>query len=193
MLNKADVKSRVVFTKDLINDQTYDGVNEKLNTSDLAFDGTEGLGSDNGSSTAVTINVGGFDDQKIIAALKYVSPTTAGSEDIGVMLRLQTFDSPDATYYYARVNGGSAKITKVVDGSFTTLTSSAFALAQDTVVTITFSAVGNQLTALFQATGGSPSDVTLSTTDSSIQTKGMFGYRSLNSTVYCRNFTVEQL
>jgi hypothetical protein len=193
MLNKADVKSRIVFTKNLISDQTYNGVNEKMNTSDLAFDAVEGLGSDNGSSTAVTINVGGFDDQKIIAALKYVSPTTAGNEDIGVMLRLQTMDSPDATYYYARVDGGNAKITKIIDGAFTTLTSSAFALTQDTVVTITFSVVGSQLTALFQATGGSPSDVTLSTSDSSIPSGGMFGYRSLNSTVYCRSFTVEQL
>jgi hypothetical protein len=166
MLNKTDVKSRIVFAKDLINDQTYNGVNEKMNTSDLAFDETEGLGSDNGSSTAVTINVGGFDDQKIVAVLKYVSPTEAGGEDIGALLRLQTMDSPNATYYYARVDGGNAKITKVVDGSFDTLTQSAFALAQDTVVTITFSAVGNQLTALFQATGGSPSDVTLSTSDS---------------------------
>jgi hypothetical protein len=192
MFNTTDIPSKVRLTKNLITDQSYDGVLTKLNAADTVFSVTEGLGSDNGSSTIFLVNVGGFDDQQITAVLKFVAPTTAGSEEIGVMLRVIALDSTDDSYYYARVDGGLAKLTKVVNEIFTTLSQNSFALAQDQLVTITFSVVGSRLSATFDA-GGSPATVTLSATDTDIPSGGLIGIRSLSSTVYCRSFTAEQL
>ena len=124
--------------------------------------------------------------------LNFPAPTTAGNEDIGLLLRFMTNDSPDATYYYARVNGGVAKITKVVSGAFTTLSSQAFALPQGTNVTITFSAVGDLLSATFDA-GGAPPTVNLSAVDSDIPQRGIMGFRSLTSAVWCRSLAWDQL
>ena len=192
MLSSKDIVSKVSLTKDLIADQTYDYVIEKWNPSNTAFDIAEGLGTADTGSTIVLITSGGYDDQRIIADMKFVAPTTAGSEQIGVMLRTVAIDE-DATYYWARVHDGSAKITRYLDGTLSTLTQSAFPLAQDQVVTIDFSVVGNQLSATFTADGGTPSEVVLSTVDSTIPTGGIAGFRSSSSSVYCRNFTVEQV
>jgi hypothetical protein len=192
MINANEVTTLVSGSKNLITEQNYYHLTEKLNTTGVAFDVSEGLGDATSTSSVVLINSGGYDDQKITAVLNFPSPTTAGSEDIGVILRCLTFDSTDDTYYYARVDGGIAKITRVLDNSWVTLTSQAFALAQGTNVTITFSAVGDALNATFDA-GGSPATVNLSTTDSNIPGGGVMGFRSNASTVWCRDLIWEQL
>lgn len=192
MINSNDVVKLVSGSKDLIAVQDYKNLNKKLNTGGVSFNVTEGLGDNTATSSMVFINSGGFQDQKITAVMNYPSATTAGNEDIGVMLRTITTEGADASYYYARVDGGFAKITKVLDGTFSTLTSQAFALGQGENVTITFSAVGNVLSATFDA-GGSPATVELSALDDSIPTGGVLGFRSLSSAVWCRSLAWEQL
>lgn len=192
MININDVTTLVSETKNLVADQTFTDLTKKLNTSGVAFDGIEGLGDASASSSVVLINTGGYPNQKVTAVLNFPSPTTAGIEDIGVLLRVLSFDSPNASYYYARVDGGTAKITRVLNGSFTTLTSQAFALAQGDNVTITFTAVGDLLSATFDA-GGSPTTVNLATTDNQVARRGIMGFRSLSSAVWCRSLAWEQL
>ena len=181
----------ISLTKDFVADQTVNNVHEKLNTSGLGFDVTEGYGYDAAStSTAWVMAIGGFNNQYAQAVLKYVSPTTAGSEDIGVLLRCTSLDSPNASYYYARVDAGDAEIVRVLNGTFTTLSSTPFVLPQDELVTITFTAVDTALSATFSAT--TPSDVTVSATDANI-TGGNPGVRSQSSTVWCRSIDIRQL
>lgn len=191
MFNAQGLITKASLTKDLVVDQTTADLIEKLNTSGLGFDVTEGYGDAAATSSAVLIALGGFADQKIVASLKYAAPTAQGSEDIGVILRCTSMDSPDIGYYYCRVDGGTARITRVT-GSFTTLASGAFALPPDTLVTITAQAVGNQISATFDA-GGAPATVNLNATDSGIPARGVFGFRSLTSAIWCRSFTAEQL
>lgn len=191
MRNYASI-APIALAKDFVADQTLRQVHEKLNTSGLNFDVTEGYGySAASTSTGWVMAHGGYPNQYCQAVLKYVTPTAAGSEDIGVMLRCQTLDSPDATYYYARCDAGNAKITRVVDGSFSTLTQGAYVLPQDELVTVTFTAVDDTLIATFSA--ATPGDLTLSTVDTQIPDGGSPGCRSLSSTIRCRSITCREL
>ena len=184
--------ARLSLSKDFIADQTTTNVQEKLNTGGIGFDVVEGYGYDAAStSTGFVFSIGGFDDQRILADMKYVAPTAAGSEEIGCILRCLSFDSPNASYYYARADAGNARITKVIDGTFTTLTSTAFVLPQDEVLTIDFTVVGTLLEASF--TAATPGTVNLSTNDSDIPGGGLPGCRSQSSTIWVRNALVEQL
>lgn len=196
MFNATDARSRVSLTKNLVSTQTYSHIHKILNSTNVTFDATEGLGRAAAESSIVLVDVGGFADQQMTAVMKYVSPTASGAEDFGVILRCQTTHTtaPNSVdYYWARITAGQARITKVLAGSFTTLSSSAWVLTQGTLVTITFSAVGSNLTATFAATGGSPGNVTLSAVDSDVPDYGLMGFRSLTSSFYCRSFTAEQL
>ena len=182
----------IELTRDFVAVQTTLDIHEKINTSGLNFDVTEGYGySAASTSTAWVMAFGGSQNQYCQAVLKYVSPTSAGSEDIGVLLRCKTLDSPNTSYYYARCDAGNAKITRVIDGSFTTLTSSAYALPQDELVTITFTAVADTLSATFVAT--TPGTLTLSATDTQIPSGGSPGCRSLSSTIRCRSIVCREL
>lgn len=192
MLNTRNLIDKISVTKNLISDQTWGHISKKWNVSGTAFDVSDGVGSTDETNTALFINAGGFDDQKVIADLKFVAPTVAGGEEVGVLLRCSSLENPGNSYYYARVDAGVAKITRVLEGSFSTLTSSAFALAQDTIVTITFSIVGTALSATFDA-GGSPATVNLATTDDQVPSGGIMGFRSGGSTIYCSAITFEQL
>jgi len=192
MINTNDVTSPLSETKDLTTDQTWTDLSKKTNVGGIKFSGSLGLGVDTSTSTVALINSGGYPDQKVTAVMRYSSPTTAGSEEIGVMLRILTLDGTDDTYYYARVDGGIAKLTRVLNESFTNLSTQAFALAQDTDVTITFSAVGNTLSASFDA-GGTPATVNLAVSDDQIAHRGLLGIRSLSSTFWCSSVAWEQL
>lgn len=183
---------RVQLVKDLTSDQTWRDISVRFQAGNIAFDGSNGLGYDAEASSFFIIHAAGFPDQRITASLKYSSATTQGSEDIGVVARFQTLEGSDDTYYYARIVSGLAAINRVVDGAFTTLDSAAFSLAQDAWVDITLQCVGTSITATFNA-GGSPSTVNLSATDSAIPQRGITGVLSLTSSIFCRNFTVEQL
>jgi hypothetical protein len=194
MLNTTNITSGFSLAKDLVSDQTYLNLSKKVNESNIAFDVTEGLGLAASTTSVVLINAGGFSDQYIQAEMKYVSPTTAGNEDFGVFLRVVTMESstPGENYYYANIVGGFARITKVLDGSVSTLTQSAFALTQDDLVTITFQVIGSALSATFESSG-SPTTVEINTTDSDISQSGLLGFGSTSSSFYCRSFTVQEV
>lgn len=192
MLNRSATRQKYSFERDLIADQTYPGLQEKFNTTALAFNVTEGLGAADNNTTAVLVSAGGFPDQRITADLKWVAPTASPNEDIGVLARCLTLDT-GATYYYARVDGGLAKISKVVTSTFTTLTQSAFAVPVDTIVRIEFTVVGSQLTAVFTCGAVAGSPLTLTTTDTDIPSGGLMGFRSLTSSIWCSYVRAEEL
>ena len=191
MLIKSAYDGQVALAKDLVGDQTFYGIFEKFNTGGTAFDVTEGFGAADTNSSLVLVAAGGFPDQRMTATMKYVAPSASGNEDIGVIVRAKALEAPNASYYYARVDAGVAKITKVLDGVFSTLTSQAFVLPVDTLVTITFSAIGTALSATFDA-GGAPATVNLNAIDADIDT-GLMAFRSLSSSVYCRSFLAEEI
>ena len=185
------VRAKQTLTKNLVTDQTWTNITKKLNVANITFDATEGMGYGAAStSTIALIMVGGFNDQKITATMKYVDPTTDAGSDLGVMLRVISADSPNTAYYYIRYDGGQARITKVLESGFQNLTSSPFTVTKNTVFTIEAQVVGTALSATF--TSGT-SVVNLSTIDSNIASGGVMGLRSFSSTGWFRNFTVEEL
>lgn len=196
MISSSNIRSKLSLTKNLITDQTFTGFTRKLNTS-ANFDVTEGFGTASATSTLILIHIGGFDDQKITGGLKWVSPSTTSSYEIGVIARAQTLDSETGNnhvnYYYARADGDTAKLTKVVDGSYTNLSTGAFVLPINTACTITLSCVGSTIGATFTCAGVPGSPLSLSAVDTAITGGGVMGMRSLTSTVWFRSFTVEEL
>ena len=195
MISSGDIRTRFSLTKNLISDQTWANINTKINVTNCIFDVTEGLGRAASESTAVLVCAGGFNDQRITADMKYVSPTATSASEIGVIARCNTLDNigTSESYYYARVDNDVAKLTKVVAGAFTTMTSTAFPLAQNVVVTISLSCVGSAISATFTSAADPGNPVTLSTTDTSIPSGGLMGFRSLSSSVWFRSFTAEEL
>lgn len=193
MITYADLPAKFSLTKNLVSTQTFRHLTTKVNTP--AFDATLGLGLATATSWVALVHGGGFNDQRVTAVMRYVSPTAQGSENFGVILRVQCVETGDAAstdYYYFRCNTGNARITRVVGNTFTNLTSQAFVLPQSTNVTITASIVGSALSATFNA-GGSPATVNLAATDTQIATGGLMGFRTTSQTGYCSSFTVEQL
>lgn len=183
--------NKVTLTKNLISDQTESNLTVALGTP--AFNVTHGYGASTNASVIVAIHAGGFNDQRITATMKWVPPTASPNEEFGVVARFQSAETtPTQTYYYARCDGGTAKLTKVVGGTFTNLSTGAFALSQNANVTISLTCVGNAISASFNA-GGSPATVNLSATDSSITTGGLMGFRTLSTSGYCANFVAEQV
>lgn len=180
-------------TKNLVTTQNFRNLVTKTNTP--AFDATLGLGLATATSWVVFMTAGGFDDQRVTATMRYVSPTAQGSENFGVILRVQCIESGDTAntdYYIARCQTGNARISRVIGNSFTNLTSSAFVLPQNTNVTITFSVQGSALSASFDA-GGSPATVNLSAVDTQITGGGLMGFRTTSQTGYCSLYTAEEL
>lgn len=144
------------------------------------------------SSSICQIAAGGFPNQRITASMKFITPTVAGGEDISVLARYQSnFVAGDRTFYMLRQTAGEIRLVRVLAGTFTTLASAAFALAQDTFATFILTISGSALTGYID--DGS-SNVTLNATDTNILNGG-FAIRSgpTNSTVACRSFTVEQV
>lgn len=192
MISSKDIKALASVTKNLVTDQTFSHIHKKLNTAVTAFNGSLGFGAADANSSAVFVDGGGFNDQRMTAVMRFVSPTVAASCSLGAFIRCQTLDT-NPSYYWARVDGGVARITKVLSGTFSTLSSNTFALPQNEDVTITFSAVGTVLSASFVSASGSAATVNLVATDSSIAGTGLMGFRSLVSSIYCTSFTAEQL
>lgn len=143
-------------------------------------------------SSGNLILVGGFNDQKITASMKFITPTTAGNENIGVMARFYTNQTGAATYYLARQHKGVFKLQKVVNGTFTTLASNSYTLAINTWATFTLSVVGTALSATID---DGTTSLTVTASDSAIPGPGCMGFRSGptdNSTISCRSFTAEE-
>lgn len=186
-------RTKFIQTKNLITTQNFRNLVSKVNTP--AFDVTLGLGLSTTTSWVALVTAGGFNDQKVTATMRYVSPTAQGSENFGVILRVQcveTGDTANTDYYYARCQAGNARISRVVGNTFTNLTSQVFVLPQNTNVTITFSIQGSALSATFDA-GGSPATVNLSAVDTQITGGGLMGFRTTSQTGYCSSYTAEEL
>lgn len=185
------VRSRIVFSK-AATIADWDQLQPYLNSASWTLD-ANGASVTSAGSSGVQILVGGFNDQKITASMKFISPTAAGSENIGVICRFYTNQTGYATYYLARQHKGVFRLQKVVDGTFTTLSSNSFTLAQNTWATFTLQAVGS---ALSVSIDDGTSSLSLTATDSAIPGPGCFGFRSGptdNSTISCRSFTVEEV
>lgn len=194
LFNTAELTDHVNFSKNLITDQNFNNIMIRTNSAGIAFSPTLGLGEAASNTSVWVFLVGGFADQRMTATMRYVAPTAQAASEIGVMGR---FTGPlstghtTATYYYARVDGGVAKITRVLAGAFTDLITGAYNLAQNVDVTIAFSCVGSQLRADFSSSG--PGNLTLEATDSNITVAGCGGCRSQASSIYCSSFQMEQI
>jgi hypothetical protein len=189
--NIAAVRSRIVLAK-AATIADWDQMQPYLNASAWTLD-ANGASVTSSASSGVQILVGGFNDQKITASMKFITPTTAGNENIGVMCRFFTNQSGYATYYFARQQKGIFRLQKVVDGTFTTLSSNNYTLAQNTWATFVLQVVGSALSASID---DGTTSLSLTATDSAIAGPGCFGFRSGptdNSTVSCRSFTVEEV
>lgn len=194
MLGSPNIRSLLTLSKDLIADQTFAGFNKKLNTAGMAFDAVEGFGQAANNSSLILVNLGGFANQRITTNLKWVAPTAPADYDIGAIARVRTIDSDTTTdFYYARVDGDVAKITKVDAGVYTTLTSGAFVLPAGTVVNIVLTCSGSNISAVFTAAGVPTSPLTLSTVNSDVPQSGLMGVRSLTSSIWMRSFLAEEI
>jgi hypothetical protein len=195
MMTIADTATpKVVVTKNLVTEQNYSGMTFKL-TGGRAFI-AGGLGvSGAAASCMALVNAGGFPDQKMAATMYYTTGSTSGNEDFGVMVGFQSAEvTGDTYYYYARCSAGLAKLTRVNGGTFTNLSTQAFAVAINIPVIITLQRVGNALQATFSApTNTPPLSVTLNAVDSSVATGGLMGWRTLSSTGICSSYQAEQL
>jgi hypothetical protein len=188
----------VDITKNLVGDQNYDHCIPAL-TATAAFDVTEGWGSVTADSKILALLAGGFDDQEVTGQFKFVSPTAAGAEAIGVFVRgTHLTTNLNRKLYWARLINGFARISKQlgngVSDTPTNMVASAFAVAQGQLVTVRFEvrrrANDHQaLFARFEADGGSPAPVEISVTDSSspIASGGLMGFRTLSVAGYCRS------
>ncbi len=141
-------------TKNLLTEQTFLHLTSKVNTP--AFSATLGLGLATATSWVALVHGGGFSDQRVTAAMRSVSPTAQGAENLGIILRVQCVETGDAAsthYYYVRCQTGNARITRVIGNAFVNLASQAFVLPQNGLVTIDASVVGDTISASFSASG----------------------------------------
>lgn len=194
LLIKNKITAKATLSKDLLAEQNYRNLMVRLNSANLVFSGTEGLGEAANNSSFLVALFGGTADYRVTGVMKYPSPTTQAQSEIGVVGRFTSVDQTavaTANYYYARVDNGQAKLTKVVGGAFTTLKTDTFNLAQDVLVTITLQMVGTSIQATYSASG--LTTVVQSQVDSDITAPGVAGFRSLSSGIWCRSLTVEQL
>lgn len=183
-------------TKNLISDQTFDYTQVILNTAGVAFDVTNGLGQASATSSEVLLDMGGFDAQRCTCILQFPSPTTAGTEDLGVLIGvINSGKAGQESYINAAVVAGAAKIRSEVNGTLTTLSTTAWSVAQGVLMTIVCQRVGRVITATFTAASG-PAPVQLTTTlasNSTLLTGGLMGFRSSSKAVWCSSMVGEQI
>lgn len=178
-LNLRDLPQRAVLSKDLTTDQTLYGLFPIANSANLGFT-AGGLGSGvNTSSTSIIAAIGGFDDQRVLGTMRFTSDPASGT--IGLIARataLHTLGGDSYhTHYLARIQGGNARISKVVDNVFgSALASEPFDVPVDEDFTIDMSVVGATVTAVF--THDVLGEVTLSWTDPDPIQGGCVGFRT---------------
>lgn len=179
------------YSRNFVSDQSWEGVQRLLGTSSIAYDASLGLGVATATSVLFANNFGVASDYSLTGVMRYTSPTTAGSESMGLLVRFSSNHSPDATYYYVRQDAQKAKLVSVVDGTFTTLAEANFALPADTDLTISGSvrSVGgvNQLSFTWSASG--LSDVLLEASDSDIGSGGLVGFRTSSAVGYLKSLS----
>ncbi|MBK9073278.1 MAG: hypothetical protein IPL79_20095 [Myxococcales bacterium] len=194
MISSEDIRSLPSLTKDLVSDQTETNIFKKTNVSAQGFDATKGFGQNtNNTSTHVLVGMGGFNNQKMTATLRFGNFTTQANSDIEVYCRIQGLDATD-TCYVARMDNDVARISKMIAGSYTNITSTAMACAVDQDIIISLQVIGSALTATFENITANPGVViTLTGTDTTITSGGLMGFGSLSSSVWCKNFTAEEV
>jgi len=189
------------WSKNLVTDQTFTDIFGLLDmTTAWAFDAVEGLGNGAVADSAVAVLPtvapnSTLKDQKIIVELKAPNATL----ECGVILRMTGFSSPDANYYWARITGGRARITKTLAGVSTTIAGGAnpadlFPHNAGEVIKITFQVVGGDLTADFENLT-TPDTHNLTVTDTDIAGPGQVGMRTgfTNSQIWWRSVSIQSL
>lgn len=174
--------------KNLIADQTWTNLLLKFGVG-TGFDAAKGLGQAN----AVTVTVmgpGGFNRQRITATMQFPAPTAAGAEFLGVMLHCVQLDTT-SNYYFVCLFQGTARIVTVINGVFTTVANTPFAVAQGQSFTITADIIKSLITAKFDA-GGAPATVNISATDANL-TRGFTAFSSISSAIWVSAFKSEQI
>jgi hypothetical protein len=183
-------------SKDLIADQTFNNLAILLNQAACLFDVTHGLGDAANTSSVIALLIGGFDAQKITATLNFPSPTTAGTENLGVFAGALRIGTGTENYLYACADAGTARIQTIIAGVTTTLTSTPWSVAQAVSMTISLQRVGTLLTANFSAASG-PAPVQLQTNLSggglALQSGGIMGARSLSKAIWCTDLVGQQV
>jgi hypothetical protein len=181
------------FSKNLATDQTFHGLVVRLNTTNRAWvmDGlaTNNDGGVTASSTSVFVMMGGFNDQKTTFRMKYMVPSVAGAEDIGLTLRHQASsqDVPaDAAYYYLRIKNGFAQIVQVLGTTFTTLTEIAWAVLPDVWFSIAaevYEVAGvRTIEATFTADSGpAPQTISAPDSDATFALGGLMSWKTVNT------------
>jgi hypothetical protein len=199
MISSKDIPSSGYYTKNLVSDQTYRGVNKKLNTT-MAFDATKGLGIEGStSSTAILASAGGVKDCRVTANM-IRGTSESGTPSMQVCARVTTWDlstagtTADQDWYCARVQSGQGRLTKVVAGSYTNIASAAFSWSIGDELQISLTCVGTELVATFENVTAAPGTViTVTGSDSSITAAGAIGFRTLTASMWLKSFTVEHL
>ena len=100
---------------------------------------------------------------------------TSGTVDLRIANRFLSNTSPNATYYWAGVTGTNFRIGKTVDGTFTTLASTAYTLSVNVWATFTLQIVGEDIDATID---DGTTSANLSTTDADIALGGTHFVRS---------------
>ena len=190
MISSGSFPTKYSFTKNLVSDQTYVDIREIYTTASGAFDVSNGYGVGSGtSSVGFIVLAGGFADQTVTGVVRAVNTT----DRLGIFGRATQTDSGTEYYYYANIDSGTARLSKYVNGTLTTMSSSAFTFAAATDVTIVLSCVGASISATFTSSGVAQSPLTLSSAeDSNVPRRGTFGFRTHLKPGWCRSFTVAQ-
>ncbi len=195
MISSRDVPSNGDYTKNLVTDQTYPGVNKKLNTT-ATWDATKGLGIEGvTTSVAILAAAGGVRDCRVTANM--IRGTSEGSTpSMQLCARVNTWDTPttDQDWYCARIQSGQGRLTKVVGGSYTNIASVAFSWSIGDEIQMTLTCKGTELVATFENVTVAPGTVlTASGSDSDITDPGAIGFRTLNASMWLKSFTIEHL
>lgn len=191
MLGSAGLRRALSWSKDFVSDQTWAGVHSV--DSGFGFDATKGLGTGANDTAIVLFALGGFDNQKVTAVVRYDSATSQANLDLGVLLRCHTTVSTEDQYYWARLDGSFAKITRVLNSSsFLTLSPTrSFALPANRDCTITFEISGTSLLATFDDGVQTPAEIAV--TNAEIAGGGSIGFRTSSSSGWLKSVTVEEL
>ena len=174
------------ITRDWIADQSTSLLLKDDTLALPTFHATEGLGVATAASRYAIFPIGGG-DQRITCTMKYTAPGTPTDHELGPILRR---NNDDRNYYWARLDDGNARITRVLDDAFVTLTESAYIVPVDEIVTVTFQIIGPELQCTWSAP--TPGDLTLTASDASIG-EGCMGWRTRTSTGYLRTSKLEVL
>lgn len=191
----------LVFSKNTIAVQNFLGLTVKLNVAGCTFSPGLGVGQASATSTAILVNAGGWENQRVVGTLQYPSPTASGSQDLGVMLRAMAWDTPPGiTGYWCRSVAGMLRWSKVVNGVASTLTQKAWAPLQGQLFTMDASAVTqpNGDVRLDCSVTGGPGPDSLGWVDTAasspiVGTGGLMGVRSLVQAMWLSDINVYQL